>query len=293
MTIKQIEHFLKLYELNNVSLAAKEFDISQSALSNSLKELENSLNGNLFDRIGKNLIINQKGKAFYEQILPVYLNLKNIEIKMRHNGLLNLNLLSSQNIGNYLLPTVLNDLLGKFDMTLSIKNTAKIVDNILNHKCDLGFIESNIHNKNISKLKICEDELIVVCADKNYQNKECYIDEISDKKWILREYGSGTRETFLTKIPNGVNINIALELNSTESIKKCLEKSDFFSVLPRFCVPKTLYQIKVKNIKFTRDLSIIFHTKKQEDSEFISIAAALQNKLAAIYKLNVPSYLLL
>ncbi|EKR7974275.1 LysR family transcriptional regulator, partial [Campylobacter fetus] len=107
MTIKQIEHFLKLYELNNVSLAAKEFDISQSALSNSLKELENSLNGNLFDRIGKNLIINQKGKAFYEQILPVYLNLKNIEIKMRYNGLLNLNLLSSQNIGNYLLPTVL------------------------------------------------------------------------------------------------------------------------------------------------------------------------------------------
>ncbi|KAA3686639.1 LysR family transcriptional regulator, partial [Campylobacter fetus] len=131
MTIKQIEHFLKLYELNNVSLAAKEFDISQSALSNSLKELENSLNGNLFDRIGKNLIINQKGKAFYEQILPVYLNLKNIEIKMRYNGLLNLNLLSSQNIGNYLLPTVLNDLLGKFNMTLSIKNTAKIVDNIL------------------------------------------------------------------------------------------------------------------------------------------------------------------
>ncbi|MDV2490882.1 MULTISPECIES: LysR family transcriptional regulator [Campylobacter] len=196
MTIKQIEHFLKLYELNNVSLAAKEFDISQSALSNSLKELENSLNGNLFDRIGKNLIINQKGKAFYEQILPVYLNLKNIEIKMRYNGLLNLNLLSSQNIGNYLLPTVLNDLLGKFNMTLSIKNTAKIVDNILNHKCDLGFIESNIHNKNISKLKICEDELIVVCADKNYQNKECYIDEISDKKWILREDGSALDRHF-------------------------------------------------------------------------------------------------
>lgn len=290
MTIKQIEHFLKLCELKNVSTSAKEFDISQSALSNSIKELENSLNGLLFDRINKNLILNQKGKAFLEMITPIYNSLKEVELKMQSRSILNLNILASQNTGNYLLADIIAELNDKFNIKFNIKNTYDIVNELLEHKCDLGVIESDIYDKNISKIKICDDGLVVVTGDKNYADKEFYIDELAKFSWILRENGSGTRQTFLSQIPSDVRLNISLEINSTEAIKKALIGKKFFSVLPKFALSKDLYEVRIKNIKFKRDLSIVFHAKKDMDADFLRFVDELKDSI--IYKLNAPSSLL-
>lgn len=290
MTLKQIEYFLKFCELGNVSKTANEFEISQSALSNSLKELENSLNGNLFDRFGKNLIINRKGKEFLDAILPIFINIKQVEEKIKYSRILKLNLLASHNTGNYLLPPLLCDLRKDYNLILNLKNTNQIIKEILDHKCDLGIIENNIEEENIFKLKICTDELVVVCGDKSYKDKELYIDEIANEKWILREGGSGTREMFLFSIPKQINLNVILEINSTEAIKRAIIGQKAFSVLPKFVISKEIYEVRLKNIKLERDLSIIFHKKKQND--LMQIAKALKEKLKIIYKFSVPSYLL-
>lgn len=290
MTLKQIEYFLKFCELGNVSKTANEFEISQSALSNSLKELENSLNGNLFDRFGKNLIINRKGKEFLDAILPIFINIKQVEEKIKYSRILKLNLLASHNTGNYLLPPLLYDLRKDYNLILNLKNTNQIIKEILDHKCDLGIIENNIEEENIFKLKICTDELVVVCGDKSYKDKELYIDEIANEKWILRESGSGTREMFLFSIPKQINLNVILEINSTETIKRAIIGQKAFSVLPKFVISKEIYEVRLKNIKLERDLSIIFHKKKQND--LMQIAKGLKEKLKTIYKFSVPFYLL-
>ena len=62
-TLKQLQVFLAVASFENVSLAADELAMSQSAASTALKELEHRLDLRLFDRIGKRLQLNEQGIA--------------------------------------------------------------------------------------------------------------------------------------------------------------------------------------------------------------------------------------
>lgn len=64
MQIYQMLYFQKIAENGNLTKAAAELNMTPSALSGSLKRLEESLNVQLFDRVGKNLVINEYGKAY-------------------------------------------------------------------------------------------------------------------------------------------------------------------------------------------------------------------------------------
>ena len=62
-TLKQLQVFLAVASHENVSMAADELAMSQSAASTSLKELEHRFGLRLFDRIGKRLQLNDQGTA--------------------------------------------------------------------------------------------------------------------------------------------------------------------------------------------------------------------------------------
>ncbi len=67
MTFKELELFFTLCENPNVSEVAKEKGLSQSAVSLAIKSLEEDLGEKLFDRIGKKLILNERGRIFKEK----------------------------------------------------------------------------------------------------------------------------------------------------------------------------------------------------------------------------------
>lgn len=63
----QIEYFLGIVRNKTMTAAAKELNISQSSLSAALKNLELELGTPLFDRVGRNLVLNESGKYFEGQ----------------------------------------------------------------------------------------------------------------------------------------------------------------------------------------------------------------------------------
>jgi LysR family transcriptional regulator, cyn operon transcriptional activator len=69
MELRQIKYFLKAKELLNFTEAAKILNISQSTLSQQIKQLENELNVPLFNRIGKRIILTEAGEMFSEYAL--------------------------------------------------------------------------------------------------------------------------------------------------------------------------------------------------------------------------------
>lgn len=73
MTLKELNFFYKLSDNPQVTQVAQEFKISQSAISLAIKSLENKLEEQLFDRVGKKLILNERGRYFKEKTLPHYL----------------------------------------------------------------------------------------------------------------------------------------------------------------------------------------------------------------------------
>lgn len=292
MTLKELHFFYKLCDNPQVTQVANELNISQSAISLAIKSLENSLNEQLFDRIGKKLILNEKGKYFKEKTLFSYLKLIDAQNIFFENKLVgNIKIASSKTISNYIMPNIYFDFLTKYkDVKLEILsiNSTKIVDMILNSKLDIGLIEVNIDNSNLIKEKLYDDELIVVTSDENYK-KSAYIDSI-DKKWILRETGSGTREIFINKIGEiAKELNIFMQLQDFEEIKTILSNNkDTVTAISKLAVKKELkekkfFQIKTKNLKFKREFCLIYHKEKSKNLLFETFIEFLKSRFNQDY----------
>ena len=68
MELTQLKYFRKVAQYQSVSKAANDLHVSQSALSRSVAKLEDELQVNLFDRMGKKLVLNEKGTRFLVDI---------------------------------------------------------------------------------------------------------------------------------------------------------------------------------------------------------------------------------
>ncbi len=275
MTLKELEIFLELSSTQNVLKTAEKLTLTQSAVSQAIKSLENKLGEKLFDRVGKKLVLNERGRLFKDMTLKPYNELliaKNQFLKEKISGILHIS--ASKTIGSYLLPALIFEYLQKNPLVKiekEIQNSKTIVENIKNGKIDIGFIENEIDDKDLIKVKIKEDELIVVSS---YKYKESFIDELKNEKWLLREKGSGTREIFLNYIKDICKINIFMEYNEFDEAKLLLSKyPKTLTCVSKEVVKeelnlKTLHHIKIKNLSFKRNMYLIYHKNKAKTALF-------------------------
>ncbi|BAK70718.1 LysR substrate-binding domain-containing protein [Aliarcobacter butzleri] len=277
MTLKELSFFYKLCENPQVTQVASELNISQSAISLAIKSLENSLNEQLFDRIGKKLILNEKGKYFKEKTLPSYLALMDASTIFQENKLAgNIKIAASKTISNYIMPNIYYDFLSKYkDVKLDILtiNSSNIIDKILKSELDIGLIEVDTQNSSLIKEKLADDELIVVSSDEKHP-QIAFIDAIK-KRWILREIGSGTREIFMNKIGEiAKELDIFMQLQDFEEIKTIvLNNKNTVTSLSKVIVQKELdekklFQIKLKNLELKREFYLVYHKEKSKNLLF-------------------------
>ena len=253
-----------------------------------IKSLEKKLGEPLFNRVGKKLILNERGKYFKENTYAHFLALndaKNIFQKNKLAG--NMKIASSKTISNYLLPDIYFEFISLYpEVTFDIDsyNSTKIIEKVLNGDLDIGFIETNLSHSNIIKKHLYDDELIIVTSDKNYP-KEKYIDTI-EKRWILRETGSGTKEIFMEALGDfAQDISIFMQLHSFQEIKKIiLDNPNTITAISKLAVQqeikeKKLFEVKLTNISFKREFSLIFHKNKTNNYLFETFVDFLYNKL--------------
>ena len=288
MTLKELNFFYKLCENPQVTQVASELNISQSAISLAIKSLENSLNEQLFDRIGKKLILNEKGKYFKEKTLPSYLALMDASTIFQENKLAgNIKIAASKTISNYIMPNIYYDFLSKYkDVKLDILtiNSSSIIDKILKNELDIGLIEVDTQNSSLIKEKLADDELIVVSSDEKHP-QIAFIDAIK-KRWILREIGSGTREIFMNKIGEiSKELDIFMQLQDFEEIKTIvLNNKNTVTVLSKVIVEKELkqkklFEIKLKNIEFKREFYLVYHKDKTKNLLFETFIEFIKSRL--------------
>ena len=279
MTLKELELFYHLVQNPHISDLAKKIGMSQSAISLAIKSLEQKLSEPLFDRIGKKLVLNERGRLFREQTYRHFLALKDAQEMFYKNKLSgNLKIASSRTIGAFLMPQIIFDFLAQYpeiSIEKKIENSQGVVKKVLDGEVDIGFIESVIQMPNLIQEKIGQDTLIVVSADKNLANKTFYIDQLFSKKWILREEGSGTREIFLNKLGSlAKSLNIYMEFMEFVEVKELLRKnSDAITCISRFSVKQELqrgelFEVKIKNLTFERDLFMVYHKNKYQTRLF-------------------------
>ncbi len=277
LTLRQMEIFLNVVKEGHLTKVAKSMGLSQSAISMSIKELENILGNPLFDRINKKLILNEMGRSFQKEIAPIIKKLNDIEYEFKNTlnkGMVRVG--ASTTIVDYLMPPIICSYMNSYpDVKIELKegNTHQIVELLKSGKIDVGFIEGIVHDPEIIKEVIGVDELIVVTTDTSL-NIELFIDTIQDRQWVLREEGSGTREVFLDYIKDKVDhINIFLELGHTESIKSLLMNHRCITCISKIAVKNEirnnkLIRVRLKNFECKRDFLMIYHKDKYHSELF-------------------------
>ena len=277
LTLRQMQIFLNVVKSGHLTNVAKEMHLSQSAISMSIKELENILGRPVFDRINKKLVLNEVGRAFHKEIDPIFKKFSDIEYEFKNSenkGMIRVG--ASTTIVDYLMPSIICSYMSAYpDVKITLKegNTKEIAEMIEEGSIDVGFVEGFVSGSNIIKETIGVDELLVVTADKNLA-KSCFIDELAEKRWVLREEGSGTREVFLNYIKEKVdNLNVFFELGHTESIKSILMNRECLTCISKISVENEinegkLYKVDVKNFECKRDFLMIYHKDKYHSTLF-------------------------
>jgi len=275
-TLKQLELFLDLGKSERIIDTAKKFGLSQSAVSMAIKELERLLDGPLFERIGKRLVLNGRGALLMRSSSMHVDALQALYEQMRSDSLRGeLRLAASVTIAEYLIPSLLSEYLDQnkhVSISLKSANTSEVIQKVTSGEVDIGFIEGEGILEEIESRVLMKDELVVVSADESLaKDGPWFIDLLASRPWIMREKGSGTRAVFLKTIaPVDQELNMVMELEHIESIKNFLMcKPEYLSVLPRISVRRELeegrlFDVPIRAHRFERDFTMICRSQQTQ-----------------------------
>jgi len=273
-TLKQIEVFLATASCQNITQAAEQLSMSQSAASESLKTLESQFGIQLFDRIGKRLQLNDLGEIIKKQAKSFMERARVLEDSLQqHTELGLLKVGATLSIGNYLAINILSsfrDLHAGANATLEVANTTAIAHKVANFELDIGLIEGEVSHEDLDVTPWREDELVVFCSPNHpYATKRTLNDqELTAAKWILRETGSGTRQAFDYAMHGLIpNLNVTLELQHTEAIKRAVEAGMGLGCLSKITLNDAfsrgnLVPIYIPHRNFHRQFYFIVHKDK-------------------------------
>ncbi|MBI5042481.1 MAG: LysR family transcriptional regulator [Nitrospirae bacterium] len=274
----KLKVFCAVAETGSFSKASKMVNLTQPAVSLQIQALEESYEAALFERSGKNITLTPAGKLLYQyakDILNLYSTVEKEINSLTGLSKGNLQVGASSTIGNYLLPTVIIAFKKKYpkiDVNLFVSNTKGIAELLNAGRIDIGLVEGDVPKQSFEVETLLEDELVLIMPPDHLwvKRKNISVSELLTQPVIMREDGSGTRQMIekhlmANKIsPN--NLKMPLVLGSTEAIKTAVEHGMGVSILSNWTVKKevqfgTLRTNTFRDIRFTRNFSIVFHKR--------------------------------
>ncbi len=279
ITLRQLQIFIAVAESGSTAAAAELVALSQSAASASLKELENLLHTELFDRVGKRLALNDNGRQLLPQARQMQDAAATIERQFGNEAdASGLRLGASTTIGNYLLPHILAAAKPRqpeagLHPVVTIANTADIAAAVASFQLDLGLVEGPSHEADLTIEPWLTDELLIVASpshpilDKGRHTK-VRIEALREAGWLLRERGSGTRETVEhVLLPHLHELRAAAEFSNAEAIKHAAAAGLGLACLSRLVVQDllaagTLVSLQTALPPLSRHLYLIHHRHK-------------------------------
>lgn len=195
--------FYTVAKNQNITKASQELNISQPAISKSIKNLEEQLGGQLFIRTKRGVILTEEGKEFYNYIKQAIENINNAENKFTElinleTGCIKIGItttLTKQFLLPYLetfhklYPNIKIQIITSIssDLYTKLKNGSVdlIIVNLINDNYDKEF--------NIIKCKQITDIFIVNNTYQDLINKQISIKELNKYPLILQSKESNTR----------------------------------------------------------------------------------------------------
>jgi DNA-binding transcriptional LysR family regulator len=279
MTLEQLRIFVEVAERQHLTQAASALSLTPSAVSSSIKALEERYGTALFDRVGRGIVTNEAGRIFLAEARRTLASARAAELTLAELGSLRRGALAihaSQTIASYWLPPLLvrfGQLYPAIALTLVVDNTEKVAEAVMQGQADLGFVEGMVEEDSLAATPVGEDRLVIVVggghpwADGRPLDK----DELLGARWIMREAGSGTRSVFEAALAAlGVPVDalaVALALPSNEAVRSAVMAGSFAGALSELVVAPHLQsgQLVQANLALpARAFSMLRHPERHQ-----------------------------
>lgn len=270
----RLKVFVSVCKNKSFSKASQELHLSQPAVSRHIKELEEIYQCRLFDRMGNRIEVTKEGRQMLQSVFHILDAYQQLDFSMQtllHKYKGNLLLGASTTIAQYVLPKLLSSFMlrhPEVQINMSNDNTRHIQQALLDRRIDVGLIEGPVTIPNLHYISWMKDELVpVVHRNSKWANvEEITLLELQQIPLVVRELGSGTLDVIELALKQKEltlqNLNVIIQLGSTESIKNFLYHKDCMAIVSIQSVLKELKEgifqvVEIPELKMERSFNIV------------------------------------
>jgi DNA-binding transcriptional LysR family regulator len=282
----KMETFLTVARERSFSKASAKLGISQPAVTQQIKYIENYLEAKIIDRKKNGIRLTPEGEELYKvitQLEKAILVLEKDVLKIIKKEM-TFRLAASYTIGSYVIPgECLNSIAESIgnDVVLNIDMTEKIIMGLKERKFDVGLIESPLFDDNLIYREWFDDELVIF--SNTPLPKTVNTEELYEYKWVCREEGSHTRklisEVFEELGVSCKSFNVLSEVSNTTAALQSVKRSKVdpneptVSVISKHAIADEvargeLFESRIYGFTMSRKFYIVY-TKENKNNVFI------------------------
>ena len=293
---RQLLAFCTLVQTGSFTKTARELNLTQSAISHSIKNLEDDLRCQLVTRSGRKIHITDDGEELYTDAQAILHQMENARNRIQDRANLGrgrLRIGASTTACQYLLPNVLREFNECFpDCMLSITpaDTPELLEKIRRHEIDLAIVVDPGSSTEVVVQALFSDQLVLVSSPIHpfAQKRRARMDEIAQQRLVLYNKSSHTFslvEHFFAQ--NKLALQNYIELASMEAIKQLISINYGVSFLAEWIVADelqrgSLIEIDIGQHHIKREWGICYAKEKKlsiTEETFLGICESVANTM--------------
>jgi DNA-binding transcriptional LysR family regulator len=248
MEFDQLRTFLAVLEHKSFVRAGQALHVGQSTVSFHVKALEQRVGATLLERGRGNVAPTAAGRIlqpYAERIVSLCDEAK-ASLRACEDGEVGRLVLAASTVpGEYLLPALLAELRRRHPrirVEMSVSDSEKATSALLAREADLAIVGKKPHDRRLEASLFASDEIVLVgpVPDPFAPEGKLSLKELREVPLILREQGSGTRDSIARILPHLGERGAALRVGSSESAKRCVQHGLGLAFLSRQAVATEL-----------------------------------------------------
>jgi DNA-binding transcriptional LysR family regulator len=284
MHIETLKIFCDLVDLQSFSLAAERNFITQSAVSQQIRSLEDRFKRKLIERVRgrREITLTPAGEVFYREARNVLAAYDQLNESLR--GLVGkvggtVKVACTYSVGLHEMPQKVGEFMSKFPsarIDLEYSRATRVVRDVLNGSVELGVLAFPEAKRGLTIREMPSDRLVLVCPpDHRFANRaQLRTKELAGIEFVHFERDTPTRKATDRMLrAAGIEVKKVAEFDNIETIKRAVEVGFGVAILP---LPSVLDEqkdgrlavVKLAEKEWVRPVGIIHRSDKS-----LSVAA--------------------
>lgn len=278
MHIETLKVFCDLVDLQSFSLAAERNFITQSAVSQQIRTLEEKFKRRLLERVRgrREIHLTPAGEVFYREAKNVLESYDRLRESMR--GLVGkiggtVKVATVYSVGLHELPPKVREFMSKFPsvkIDLEYSRTTRVIRDVMEGAVELGVVSFPEHKRGLTIVPMKSNRLVLICPPEHEfaEREQVKAKELNGQDFVLFERDVPTRKA-TDKIlkSNNVEVRKAAEFDNIETIKRAVEVGFGLAIVPHASVideekNKQLAVVQLAEKEWVRPVGVVYRSDR-------------------------------